>query len=205
MELLAGIKEHSPDTECIMVTAVNEAKIAVECLKNGAYHYLVKPVANEDLVLTIKRALERKRLLSILDIEKKSRLPRLKKTKPFKSIITQSVKVLRILREAELYSESDVPVLITGESGTGKKLLAKAMHAASPRKKYNFTPVNMASVAATLFDAEFFGHTRGAFTGAEKDRSGYLTHTDKGTLFLDEIGSWIFRANCFACFRTGNT
>ena len=188
-ELLAAVKQTSPDTECIMVTAVNEARIAVECLKKGAYNYLVKPVANEDLVLSIKRALERKRLLSILDIERKRVLPKLKNARPFKSIITQSTRVLRVLKEAELHAASDVPVLVTGESGTGKELLARAVHAASPRAKYRFTPVNMASVAATLFDAEFFGHTKGAFTGAEKDRTGYLEHTHRGTLFLDEIGN----------------
>jgi two-component system, NtrC family, response regulator AtoC len=189
MELLGHIKRISPNTECIMVTAVNEAKIAVECLKKGAYNYLVKPVANEDLVFSIKRALERKRLLDILDLEKKKTLPKLSNPKPFKSIVTRSKNLLRILKEAELHAASDVPVLITGESGTGKELLARAIHGASPRAKGTFTAVNMASVAATLFDAEFFGHAKGAFTGAEKDRTGYLEHTYRGTLFLDEIGN----------------
>ena len=93
------------------------------------------------------------------------------------------------MKEAELHAVSHVPVLITGESGTGKELLARAIHAASPRAEFPFTPINMASVTGNLFDAEFFGHTKGAFTGAEKDRMGYIEHTNKGTLFLDEIGS----------------
>lgn len=189
IELLGHIKRISPHTECIMVTAVNEAKTAVECMKKGAYNYLVKPVASDDLVFSIKRALERKWLLDILDLKKKKTLPKLVNPKPFKPIVTRSHAVQRILKEAELHAASDVPVLITGESGTGKELLARAIHGASPREKGPFTPVNMASVAATLFDAEFFGHTKGAFTGAEKNRTGYLEHTHLGTLFLDEIGN----------------
>ncbi|MBT8350892.1 MAG: sigma-54 dependent transcriptional regulator [Deltaproteobacteria bacterium] len=97
--------------------------------------------------------------------------------------------MLRILKEAELHATSDVPILITGESGTGKELLAKAIHCTSPRSKFKFTPVNMASVTAGLFEAEFFGHTKGAFTGAESGRAGFLEHTNQGTLFLDEIGN----------------
>ena len=189
VELLEHIKNTCPTTECIMVTAVNEASVAVECLRKGAYDYLVKPVSSETLALSINRALERKRLLDILDIEKKSTLPRLVYADTFKPIITQSPKMMRILKEAELHAQSDVPILITGESGTGKELLAKAIHCASPRSKFRFTPVNMASVSATLFESEFFGHTRGAFTGAEKSRTGYLEHTRGGTVFLDEIGT----------------
>ncbi len=187
--LLEHIKNTCPTTECIMVTAVNEANVAVECLRKGAYDYLVKPVAGDTLALSINRALERKRLLDILDIEKKGTLPKLVYADTFKPIVTQSLKMMRILKEAELHAQSNVPILITGESGTGKELLAKAIHCASPRSKFRFTPVNMASVSATLFESEFFGHTRGAFTGAERGRSGYLEHTEGGTVFLDEIGT----------------
>jgi len=189
IELLETIKTISPSTECIMLTAVNDARNAVECLKKGAYDYLLKPIAQEDLVFSMKRTLERKRLLDILDIEKSKILPRLINSAPFKPIITQSSKVLKILKEAELHAGSDVPVLITGESGTGKELVAKAIHAASPRSKFPFTPVNMASLTGSLFEAEFFGHTKGAFTGAENSRAGYLEHTNQGTMFLDEIGN----------------
>jgi DNA-binding NtrC family response regulator len=188
ISLLETIKANSPSTECIMVTAINEARIAVECLNKGAYDYLVKPVSIEDLDLAIKRTLERKRLLDLLDLDKRADLPKLENDKPFRPIVTQSRKVLRILKEAELHAASPVPVLITGESGTGKELLARAIHGASPRARHPFTPINMASLTDSLFEAEFFGHTRGAFTGAEAGRVGYLEYTNKGTLFLDEIG-----------------
>lgn len=189
LNLLEIIKEISPRTECIMVTAVNEARVAVECLKKGAYDYLVKPVSREDLIFSMKRVLEKKQLMDILDIGKSRTLPRLKNAEPFNPIVTQSPKVIRILKEAELHAGSDVPLLITGESGTGKELLAWAIHKASLRFRFPFTPVNMASLTGNLFEAEFFGHTKGAFTGAEGSRRGYLEYTQHGTLFLDEIGN----------------
>jgi DNA-binding NtrC family response regulator len=189
LNLLEIIKEISPRTECIMVTAVNEARVAVECLKKGAYDYLVKPVSREDLIFSMKRVLEKKRLMDILDIGKSQTLPRLKNARPFNPIVTRSPKVIRILKEAELHAGSDVPLLITGESGTGKELLAWAIHKASLRSRFPFTPVNMASLTGSLFEAEFFGHTKGAFTGANDNRQGYLEYTRHGTLFLDEIGN----------------
>ena len=189
LELLEVIKNNSPETECIMITALDEAATAVSAMKRGAYDYLVKPIEKDDLVLAINRALERKRLFNITDIGKGTRLPELLNEHAFKSIIFGSTAILKILKEAELHAASDIPILITGESGTGKELLARAVHAASPRSKSVFTPVNMASLTGSLFDAEFFGHAKGAFTGAEKDRTGYLEHSNKGTLFLDEISN----------------
>jgi two-component system, NtrC family, response regulator AtoC len=189
LELLEKIKSSSPETECIMITGLDEASAAVRAMKIGAYDYLVKPVERDDLILTIKRALERQRLFSIADIGKGTHLPELLNEDAFKSIVTGSATVLKILKEAELHAASDVPVLITGESGTGKELLARAIHAASPRATSVFTPINMAALTGALFDAEFFGHTKGAFTGAEKDRPGYLEHSNRGTLFLDEISN----------------
>lgn len=186
--MLEHIKNTSPGTEVIMVTAINEARTAVECLKKGAYDYLVKPVAKDVLALTLPRALERKRLLDILDMEKRQAQPELNDPEPFRPIITQHPTMGRLLKEAELHAASNVPVLITGESGTGKELLARAIHNASARADFPFTPINMSSIAPNLFEAEFFGHTKGAFTGAEAARTGFLEHTDRGTLFLDEIG-----------------
>jgi two-component system response regulator AtoC len=173
-----------------MVTAVNEARTAVDCLKKGAYDYLVKPITRDDLLASINRALERKRLLSILELDKSPGCLPLVNARAFNTVITGSAKMRKLLREAELQAASNVPILITGESGTGKELLARAIHQASPRADRLFAPVNMASIPTTLFDAEFFGHTKGAFTGAGGERSGYLQYADGGTLFLDEIGSF---------------
>jgi DNA-binding NtrC family response regulator len=187
--LLETIKKHSPGTECIMVTAVNDARTAVQCLRQGAYDYLVKPVSGDDLIFAVKRALERKRLLDILHVERSRRPPVFEHPAAFQGFVTRSTPVLRVLKEAELHAASDVPILITGESGTGKELLARAIHLASPRSRQLFLPVNMAALTGELFEAEFFGHTKGAFTGAEKDRPGHIRHCDHGTLFMDEIGN----------------
>ena len=192
LELLEKIKAGSPETECIMITGLDEAATAVRAMKIGAYDYLVKPVEKDDLILTINRALERKRLFNIADIGKGSHPPELLNEDAFTSIVTGSADVLKILKEAELHAAGDAPVLITGESGTGKELLARAVHAASPRAASVFTPVNMASLTGSMFDAEFFGHTKGAFTGAQIDRPGYLEHSNTGTLFLDEISNLPF-------------
>ena len=188
MELLEIIKNHSPNTECIMVTAVNDARTAVACLKKGAYDYLIKPVSREDLLLKIGHAEEKKRLLDILDLKRTGEIQDLTNAKAFERIITRSHGVLSVLKESELHAVSNVPILITGESGTGKELLAQAIHMASARAKGPFIPINIASLSSSLFDDDFFGHVRGAFTGAEKDHTGYLEHANHGTLFLDEIG-----------------
>jgi DNA-binding NtrC family response regulator len=187
--LLEVIKKTSPVTECIMVTAMNDARTAVNCLRKGAYDYLVKPVSEDEAIFAVKRALERKRLLDILHVEKSRQPPAFSHPAAFQPIITRSKGLLRVLKEAELHAGSDVPILVTGESGTGKELLARAIHAASPRAEQPFLPVNMAALTSELFEAEFFGHTKGAFTGAEKERAGHLKHCDHGTLFLDEIGN----------------
>jgi DNA-binding NtrC family response regulator len=189
VELLEVIRTTSPGTECLMVTAINEASVAVECLRKGAYDYLVKPISRDDLVSAIRRALERRRLLDVVELSKRKTPPKLVHGKAFEPIVTGSAKILRVLKEGELHAGSDVPVLISGESGTGKELLARAIHWASPRAKFPFSPINMASLTGSLFEAEFFGHTKGAFTGAEKDRTGYVEQTNKGTLFFDEISN----------------
>ncbi len=189
IELLDIIKQKSPSTECIMLTATNEARIAVDCIKRGAFDYLVKPITPKELTLKTRRALERKRLLDVLYLVKADATPTLNYPEAFKAIITISQQMSKILKEAELHAASEVPILITGESGTGKELLARAIHKASSRSKNRFIAVNMASLTGSLFDAEFFGHTKGAFTGADKDRFGYLETAQGGTLFLDEIGN----------------
>ncbi len=189
LELLKVIRGNCPYTECIMVTALNDAQLAVECLKRGAYDYLVKPITPDDLALAVKRALERVNFAKILDMERRVGVPKIDNQAAFSHIIARSPRMLRVLKEAELHARSCVPVLITGESGTGKELVARAIHLASPRAKYPFLPINMASLTDSIFDAEFFGHAKGAFTGAQADRKGFIESVGRGTLFLDEIGS----------------
>lgn len=186
--LLKHIKQHSPGTECIMITALDEARQAVDCIKAGAYDYLVKPILRDELYLALDRALERRRLMQVIEIKTGGQVPDLVDKGAFSGIVTQSPKVLNVLKESELHAASNVPVLITGDSGTGKELLARSIHRASRRSKFPYSAINMVSLSSSLFDAEFFGHTKGAFTGAEKERKGYLETTHKGTLFLDEIG-----------------
>lgn len=186
--LLGHIKRHHPDVECIMVTARNDAATAVASMKRGAYDYLVKPVDRDDLILTVARTLERRRLMDVVDLGKCRRVPDLARPDAFAGMITVSDRMGRIIKEAELHAGSRVPILITGESGTGKDLLARAVHAASDRADGPYLAVNMASLSPSLFDTEFFGHARGAFTGAEADRAGYLDAAHGGTLVLDEIG-----------------
>ena len=139
-------------------------------------------------LLSVNRGIEGQRLQGILDSGKKGTPLKLDNPAAFAPIITRSKDIYRIMKEAELHARSDVPILITGESGTGKELLARAIHAASSRAQYPFTPVNMVALTENLFESEFFGHTKGAFTGAEKDRAGFLQLTRWGTLLLDEIG-----------------
>ncbi len=188
MEVLSLIKSSSPFTECIMVTARDEARIAVECLKKGAYDYLVKPIGADDFIRVIEHALERKRLIDIVDLGKKI-IDKPADHAAFQAIITRSPKMYGILREAELHAASEIPVLISGETGTGKELLAKAIHKASSRARGPFTAINMASLSDNLFESAFFGHVKGAFTGAQSEHKGFLEASDGGTLFLDEIGT----------------
>jgi len=188
VELLEIIKNTSPDTECLMVSAMDEARMAVDCLRKGAYDYLTKPISRDVLVSAVRRAQERKRLLAVVAVGNTPQRLEIANKAAFQSLLTRSEKMLRLVKEAELHATSDVPVLITGESGTGKELLARGIHHSSTRAGSPFTSINMASLVGTLFDSEFFGHVKGAFTGADKDHRGFLENTNRGTLFLDEIG-----------------
>jgi DNA-binding NtrC family response regulator len=189
LELLEIIKSESPSTECIMLTAIDDLKTAVSAMRTGAFDYLTKPMQRDELINTLEKALERKKLFTITEIGKTREGTIIENISAFSEIITESENMLRILRESELHATSNVPILITGESGTGKELLAKAIHKASLRSNNTMIPVNMASITGSLFDSEFFGHTKGAYTGASSDRKGLLEQASTGTLFLDEIGT----------------
>jgi two-component system response regulator AtoC len=189
IDLLKRIKQIKPSTECIMATAADETNIAVQCIKAGAFDYRVKPFNLEELLTVISKAIERKNLLEIHRIGNINTPPDLSNPEVFSCFTTQSRHMFRLLKEAELHAASMVPILITGETGTGKELLAQAIHKASSRAQEPFIPVNMTSLSPSLFESEFYGHTKGAFTGAFQDRCGIVETASHGTIFLDEIGS----------------
>ena len=173
LDLLKRIKELSPQTECIMVTANESIPMVVTAVRRGAYDYLVKPVSPDQVMHTLNRAMEHRHLLASLLLRSETIIPRkLKNPDAFGEIATADEGMVRLLHEAELHGASNIPVLITGETGCGKELMARAVHLASPRASGPFVAVNMLSLSPTLFESEFFGHVKGAFTGADKDKPG---------------------------------
>ena len=187
--LLKIIKERSPQTECLMITAHESISLVIQSIRAGAYDYLVKPITPEQLTHALDRALERRRLVEALAIRSEMALDRaLDNPRAFDQILTCDRRMLRLLREAELHAGSEIPILVTGSTGTGKELMARSIHRASRRAGGPFVAVNMLALSPTLFESEFFGHTRGAFTGADRDKAGFLAQASGGTLFLDEIG-----------------
>ncbi|HET9598811.1 MAG TPA: sigma-54 dependent transcriptional regulator, partial [Anaeromyxobacteraceae bacterium] len=189
LELLRLLKERSPATECVMVTASESIPTVIRAVRLGAYDYLVKPILPEQLVQALDRVLERRRLVETVRLRSASAVDAaLDHPEAFGELVTADAALLRLLHEAELHAACDIPVLITGETGAGKEVLARAVHRCSPRAAGPFVAVNMLALSPTLFESEFFGHARGAFTGADRDRAGYLAQARGGTLFLDEIG-----------------
>ncbi len=187
LQVLEASKPYKPLTEFIIITAVEDIDTSVKAIRLGAYDYLVKPLAPGRLVLSIERAYERKSLRAGLAVSGPGReiteIPA-----AFSHIITRSPRMIELLNYAQVIARSGNPILITGESGTGKELLAQGVHRAGPGPESPFIPVNVTSVPETLFESQFFGHTKGTFTGAEKDHTGYFEQADGGSLFLDEIG-----------------
>ncbi|MCB0746168.1 MAG: sigma-54-dependent Fis family transcriptional regulator [Ignavibacteriales bacterium] len=187
-ELLPKIIENFPDMPVIMITAINDVENAVECMKLGAFDYLVKPVDDERLISSIKRGLyfasvwnENIRLKETLFKDK------LEHPEVFSDIITNSTKMRSIFKYIEAIAKTNLPILVTGETGVGKELIATAIHKISGRVG-ELVPVNVAGVDDNLFSDTLFGHKKGAYTGAEKERKGLIEHAENGTLFLDEIG-----------------
>ncbi len=183
MEVLRSIKKTGPDTEVILMTAYGEVPQAVEALKAGAYDYLLKPFEPEEMVLTLEKALERKRLR-----EQTEHLQREVEGKfGFSNIVGQSEAMERAFELTRKAAASDTTVLLTGESGTGKELFARAIHYSGPRAKNRFVAINCAAMPRELIESELFGHMRGAFSGAIRDKPGLFEQADGGTLLLDEI------------------
>ncbi|MCJ7774660.1 MAG: sigma-54 dependent transcriptional regulator, partial [Desulfobacterales bacterium] len=188
LELLKQIKEEYPDIECIVVTAIDEASSAVQAISMGAYDYLVKPINSEKLIITINRGLERYNLKHELNLfSRKQSFSTLKDPDAFNKMIAEDEAMARVFLQVEAVAPTDYSVVINGESGTGKELLARTIHNLSNRSTAPFFAVNMASFTKTIFEDEFFGHTKGAYTDAISEKRGFFEEAHGGTLFLDEI------------------
>ena len=175
---------NTPDSICIMMTAYGEVDVAVEAMKRGAFDFLSKPVNLEKLDLLIFRGLnERKLKKENHDLHK-----RLDKTYSFDGILGKSQALEKVLEQVQLVGPSKATVLVSGETGTGKELIAQAIHQNSDRSRGPFVPVHCAALPSNLLESELFGHEKGAFTGAMEKRIGRFESANKGTLFLDEIG-----------------
>ncbi len=187
-ELLATICRDYPHIPVIVMTAADEVDTAVDCMRAGAFDYLVKPVENSRLISSVKRALEICRLKQqVTDLRDHLLTNRLKRPDAFSTIITASPKMSAVFQYCEVIAESLQPVIIIGETGVGKELIAKAIHDLSGVRG-KFVPVNIAGLDDNMFSDTLFGHKKGAFTGADQARSGLITKAAGGTLFLDEIG-----------------
>lgn len=187
-ELLKFINVEYPEIPVIIITAIKEIDLAVECIKMGACDYLVKPIEKNKLISSIKKALEMNRLKEeITGLKYRLIEDKLENETAFSEIITVNQKMRGLFKYIEVISKTDQPVLITGETGTGKELIAMAIHKVSG-KKGDFVAVNVAGLDDTMFSDTLFGHKKGAFTGAISSREGLIAKAKGGTLFLDEIG-----------------
>ncbi|MGL4208532.1 MAG: sigma-54-dependent transcriptional regulator, partial [Candidatus Adiutrix sp.] len=184
MELLAKVKAHKPEIPIIMLTAFGTVELAVEAMKLGAFDYLTKPCANDEMLRTVTKALE----MSRLGRQNKQLRLALEKRYSFSNLIGKSKPMLALYNIMEKVAPTKATVLITGESGTGKELVAQALHYNSPRADKPFVAVNCSALSPTLLESELFGHEKGAFTDAKQHRAGRFEMASGGSLFLDEIG-----------------
>ncbi len=184
LDLLKLIKAQQPECTVIMLTGHASIHSAVEATKAGAFHFLTKPFNMEELLNLVDRSQDLHRLES-QNIKLKSELNR---KFSCEGILGHSVEIKSVLNLIERVADTDSTVMITGESGTGKELIAKAIHANSSRRDQPFIPVNCGAIPSELLESEFFGHVKGAFTGAIQNRVGRFELADGGTIFLDEIG-----------------
>ena len=184
LKVLATAQQTQTNAECIMVTAYGDVPTATTAIQKGAFHFIEKP-----LELDVFRSLCEKAIRSVMQDHRIIELrEQVDERFGLEGIIGVSPAIQQVLTMVRQVAPTDIPVLITGESGTGKELVAHAIHANSKRARRNFKPLNCAGLTASILESELFGHVKGAFTGAERDRQGVFEYADGGTLFLDEIG-----------------
>ncbi|MEO5356404.1 MAG: sigma-54 dependent transcriptional regulator [Nitrospirae bacterium YQR-1] len=183
-EVLKGVKEQSPETIVIMITAFGTTEDAIEAMKAGAYDYINKPFKIDEIRLIIKKALEKRRLSR----EVKNLKDQLEGSYRFENIVGKSKSMKDLLMAVPRVADSNSNVLLTGETGCGKELLAHAIHKLSKRCANDFVAINCAALPEGLLESELFGHMRGSFTGASSNKEGLFEVANAGTIFLDEIG-----------------
>ena len=184
IELLKRAKEISPNIEVIIITAYGSIPTAIAAMREGAYDYIEKPFCPEKAELLIEKLVEHQRLIE----ENISLRQKLEERYRFENIVAKSAKMQQVIEVIKVVARSNATVLITGDSGTGKELVARALHSQSYRKDKPFVAVSCAALPESLLESELFGHEKGAFTGAHAQRQGKFEVANKGTLFLDEIG-----------------
>lgn len=201
VDLVLAIKKAAPNVEVILLTAHGNIPDGVQAIKNGAFDYITKGDDNNKIIPLISRAVEKARMNVRLEkLEKKVGL-----TYSFDSILGESKVLKDAVSLAQKVSGTDVPVLLTGETGTGKEVFAQAIHYSSKRARQNFVAVNCSSFSKELLESEMFGHKAGSFTGALKDKKGLFEEANNGTIFLDEIGEMAFelQAKLLRILETG--
>ena len=181
-ELLEYMHSKYPDLTVVMLTAFGNIESAVKAIKKGAYDFIPKPFEQNEIIFKIQKALERSLLL-----RENKRLIKRNGPEAF-DLIGKSEPMQKVFDQIKMVASSDITVLITGESGTGKDLTARSIHALSPRKDKSFIPVNCPTIPEYILESELFGYKKGAFTNASHDKQGLFQEADKGTIFLDEIG-----------------
>lgn len=187
---LEKILEKDPQAVVILITAFGDVEMAVKALKQGATDFVLKPWQNEKLISTISTAIRLRQSYSEVDKLRKAKVMLEEQiSKPFGEIIGESAAIKDVFGLVEKVAKTDANVLILGENGTGKELIARAIHQRSLRKDQSFVSVDMGAITETLFESELFGHKKGAFTDAREDRPGRFELANGGTLFLDEIGN----------------
>jgi DNA-binding NtrC family response regulator len=183
LQLLAEVKQNAPDTHCIVMTAYGTIETAVAALKNGAEDYILKPFSPDALELAVTRVLERDKLAQ----ENRYLRAQVRKNYDTKALIGRGPAMTRVYEQIERVAASRATVLVRGETGTGKELVAHALHYSSPRRDRPFIKVNCAALSAGLLESELFGHEKGSFTGAHERKIGRFELADGGTLLLDEV------------------